>query len=336
MIKLFRNIRQKLLAENKTTSYLKYAIGEIILVVIGILIALQINNWNEKKQNESKINTILEDIQKDLTEDVINANEVFESFMSKDSLRKLYMADKLDINQYGFIYYYSNFIIHKNGYLNLTRNSNNIPKKYGEVFKDLNDLYINTAQDIPVYNERIRNTVYNALDYIAKNKSWFLDWQFGKITPDIESFYKTDMNYRNGVGLFMNDLKNLTKDTNIYKVKAIDVYHEIDSLLGKSSPVPEFMTYHLKDSLFLKKLEGTYTIHEGPKLFDSNDIKIKVENGKPYIKFVGNEDFTNLTLYWYKDKTFFLNQLIFKFETEGNQTLLKITSRTGITKCVKN
>ncbi|MBK8633970.1 MAG: hypothetical protein IPN72_10580 [Saprospiraceae bacterium] len=47
MIKLFRNIRQSLLAEGKTSKYLKYAIGEIILVVIGILIALSINTWNK-------------------------------------------------------------------------------------------------------------------------------------------------------------------------------------------------------------------------------------------------------------------------------------------------
>ena len=52
MITLFRKIRQKLLAENKIGKYLKYAIGEIILVVIGILIALQINNWNELRKQQ--------------------------------------------------------------------------------------------------------------------------------------------------------------------------------------------------------------------------------------------------------------------------------------------
>ena len=52
MIKIFRHIRQNLIMENKTGKYLKYAIGEIVLVVIGILIALQINNWNEvRKEN---------------------------------------------------------------------------------------------------------------------------------------------------------------------------------------------------------------------------------------------------------------------------------------------
>ncbi len=50
MIKFFRKIRQNLLMENKTSKYFKYAIGEIVLVVIGILIALQINNWNEERK----------------------------------------------------------------------------------------------------------------------------------------------------------------------------------------------------------------------------------------------------------------------------------------------
>lgn len=48
-MKLFRRIRHTLILENKTSKYLKYAIGEIILVVIGILIALQINNWNQQR-----------------------------------------------------------------------------------------------------------------------------------------------------------------------------------------------------------------------------------------------------------------------------------------------
>ena len=51
MIKFFRTIRLRLLNENKTGRYLKYAIGEIVLVVIGILIALQLNNWNQQKKD---------------------------------------------------------------------------------------------------------------------------------------------------------------------------------------------------------------------------------------------------------------------------------------------
>ena len=69
MVKIFRNIRQKLAAENKVMAYLRYAIGEILLVVIGILIALQVNNWNElRKQNIAEIEFI-EGVKKDLKQD---------------------------------------------------------------------------------------------------------------------------------------------------------------------------------------------------------------------------------------------------------------------------
>ncbi|MCA0133554.1 DUF6090 family protein [Winogradskyella alexanderae] len=65
MIKFFRKIRQNLLIENKTGKYFKYAIGEIVLVVIGILIALQINNWNEQRKENIKEQAILKRLQKE-------------------------------------------------------------------------------------------------------------------------------------------------------------------------------------------------------------------------------------------------------------------------------
>jgi hypothetical protein len=52
MIKFFRHIRQRLLVENRFSKYLLYAIGEIALVMIGILLALQVNNWNEKRKQQ--------------------------------------------------------------------------------------------------------------------------------------------------------------------------------------------------------------------------------------------------------------------------------------------
>jgi len=67
MIKFFRQVRQKLILENKTTSYIKYAIGEIVLVVIGILIALQINNWNEVRKTNLEEQRALLNIQSDFS-----------------------------------------------------------------------------------------------------------------------------------------------------------------------------------------------------------------------------------------------------------------------------
>ncbi|MFH4966585.1 DUF6090 family protein [Gaetbulibacter sp. M240] len=81
MIKFFRKIRYDLMEKNKTGKYLKYAIGEIILVVIGILIALSINNWNQKRIVKNQVSeyllSIVSDLKSDITEYEHNI-EVFE------------------------------------------------------------------------------------------------------------------------------------------------------------------------------------------------------------------------------------------------------------------
>ena len=80
MIKFFRKIRYDLIEKNKTGKYLKYALGEIVLVVIGILIALQINNWNENRKmliNEKiTLNKFLQDLKLDSTYFQINLKRI--------------------------------------------------------------------------------------------------------------------------------------------------------------------------------------------------------------------------------------------------------------------
>ncbi|MCK0178881.1 DUF6090 family protein [Flavobacteriaceae bacterium S0862] len=66
MIKFFRRIRYNLMEQNKTAKYFKYAIGEIILVVIGILIALSINNWNENQNRLKKESVLLTQLKDEL------------------------------------------------------------------------------------------------------------------------------------------------------------------------------------------------------------------------------------------------------------------------------
>lgn len=69
MIKFFRTIRRSLINQNKMKKYFKYAIGEILLVVIGILIALQINNWNEDAKTQKTTHYVLQEILNNLKED---------------------------------------------------------------------------------------------------------------------------------------------------------------------------------------------------------------------------------------------------------------------------
>lgn len=83
MFKFFRKIRKNLLNEGKTIKYFKYAIGEIILVVIGILIALNINNWNENRVTNIKVKTYLNNVIQDLTSDQETLNIMYSNHSFK-------------------------------------------------------------------------------------------------------------------------------------------------------------------------------------------------------------------------------------------------------------
>ncbi|SFR46403.1 hypothetical protein SAMN04490243_1805 [Robiginitalea myxolifaciens] len=85
MIKFFRKIRQNLLAKGKAVQYLKYAVGEIILVVIGILIALQINNWNEQRKDNAKEQAILKRLKKEF---IANKEQLLEKIESRNDINK--------------------------------------------------------------------------------------------------------------------------------------------------------------------------------------------------------------------------------------------------------
>ena len=86
MITFFRRLRQSFLSENKFSKYFLYAIGEIILVVIGILIALQVNNWNQNRQESNTLNFYMEK----LVEEVDQQMSITEEYMTRfDNLAKM-------------------------------------------------------------------------------------------------------------------------------------------------------------------------------------------------------------------------------------------------------
>lgn len=87
MLPFFRRLRQRLISENKTNKYLRYAIGEIILVVIGILIAIQINNWNISRIEQSKIEVYARILIHDLEEDI--AMSKFSMYQATEVLNRI-------------------------------------------------------------------------------------------------------------------------------------------------------------------------------------------------------------------------------------------------------
>ncbi len=115
MIKFFRKIRQNLLRDNKIGDYLKYAVGEIVLVVIGILIALSINNWNESRKNDLEQALLVKNIIEDLRLDFIHINKSSEQVSNQmnlidDLISKIFdEKKKINYDSIGLIRFSSDF-----------------------------------------------------------------------------------------------------------------------------------------------------------------------------------------------------------------------------------
>ena len=100
MIKFFRKIRQNLLMENKTGKYFKYAIGEIVLVVIGILIALQINTWNDHRVKKVEISSVYASVLEELENDVQLLDEYLPIFNWKNAKLKQIVYEDISIEEW--------------------------------------------------------------------------------------------------------------------------------------------------------------------------------------------------------------------------------------------
>ena len=85
MIPFFKRIRKKMADDNRPLKYMRYAVGEIVLVVIGILIAIQINTWNEERLKGKKEFVYLKEIHKNLVQDTMRINQVLAFNNSKSN-----------------------------------------------------------------------------------------------------------------------------------------------------------------------------------------------------------------------------------------------------------
>ena len=89
MLRFFRTLRHRLLTENRASKYLLYAMGEILLVVIGILIALQVNNWNEGRKERVVEREVLHELKENLERNVSDLQAVMERGRRFNSSRNL-------------------------------------------------------------------------------------------------------------------------------------------------------------------------------------------------------------------------------------------------------
>ena len=172
MIKFFRKIRQDLLSKGKTVKYLKYAVGEIVLVVIGILIALQINTWNEEKKERDQEQKYLIEIKRNLESDLLeiqNIRNVYENIsVTADSILIFIKDAKPKTTNYNKLWeyiiqvtYVPSFQTQKNGYNNLISAGNINQIQNQELLRVISSHY----SWVDYTNELVRQTIYESSQF---------------------------------------------------------------------------------------------------------------------------------------------------------------------------
>ncbi len=230
MIKLFRNIRKNLLNQGKTTNYLKYAIGEIVLVVIGILIALSINNWNQNRKNKILEKWILADIHQEFIQNKRQLDTVvFYNRRSFRNCKKLIALFPIDIKKDNLdsIALFTNFSLFtytfnpSQGSLNSLINTASFNIIQNKTLRKILISWQDLVTDLQEDEIATRNTVTRLIDpYFSKNFNYYFNLNDKRnrleFFETLEFEYVMNLRFENLNNIFKEgaELENVTKNLN--------------------------------------------------------------------------------------------------------------------------
>lgn len=209
MIKFFRKIRQRLLTENKFSNYLLYAVGEIVLVVFGILIALQINNWNERRKQHHVLTNIYKIIVEDLNDDT---HEIKESLKIKKAWEPLIMKvldGTMTAEDYKncpeclyMIFGFNDLAIETRGY-NLLSSFDNLSEITADSLSlKISRFYSKQLTELHADDQLKSNDLESNINEWKNNYEWASDYISGRNTTGFLEYALTNHDYVNRVASY--------------------------------------------------------------------------------------------------------------------------------------
>ena len=240
MINIFRKIRRDLLAKGDSVKYLKYAIGEIVFVVIGILFALQINNWNEGRKSMKNTEHLLKQVQKELAFNIEKANHLIRSYRQKNSLVYRVLNQEVSYEDYKSNAALSHLLlsqeaveISSEAFLNLINNQDTFSQEQDDIVLNLKELYGTNKKRVDLTDEITTANVLENHKRFKNEKTWYYDYLIQEEIPDkMIQYCLMDSLYLNNVASFhFFNLRNHNRYSLIFRNKAIDLYEDLSNYL---------------------------------------------------------------------------------------------------------
>ena len=236
MLKFFKRIRQQLLSENKFSKYLMYAIGEIVLVVIGILIALQVNNANESRKSNLELDKINQNLLQEFESNQKALNTALQGLKwtksgglkilsligkSETELEGTNIDSLIETSLFWPTWKPTNFVLNElksTGKLSLLKNSK---------VKELLFEYERQSENVNDWNRRMEKSSQGIVDYIKNNGS------LRNVNHNRISIKKSNLDFNN-IGLF-SDLKfeNQIDEKVLYSQFLESVFEETNILINQ-------------------------------------------------------------------------------------------------------
>lgn len=238
-MKFFRNFRAAFLHESKTSRFLKYAMGEIILVVIGILIAVQINNWNENRKTENAHQQLLVHFLEDLKVDSILMEEYL--YMLRD-----YMHTQQDLQKVRKGSIKAEDIFHPEYLRGSIRYHSMVINNHPDIAKNIN-------------NETLRDSLQAYYHNLAQLNNSYL--QFDKVIKELVRPYMADQRLLNADFLFEGS-GSASSPIHLESFYKVIITPEFEQVLYETNiKTKEIMELMSKQIMQNKSLGKTISIH---------------------------------------------------------------------------
>jgi hypothetical protein len=316
MIRFFRRIRQKLVSENVSAmtagrfgKYMIYAIGEIILVVIGILIALQINNWNEERKAADYTKLLFKKTFQELQFNIEKANDVVDMYRGKDSIlynvvnKKVSRDDYLSSNEYVYLLMSGEFVLLTDeAFQKLINSEANMTEEQDSLLSNLKLLYSTSLAEVGIGDDNLPNFLFGMHTKYKNEQPWFFDYHnFGVKSDAMIDYLLNDPRYLNDVTYYgIEFLGQHLKSTMDFRVIALERYKELADYLEIARD-----TSIIKDLKHYQHYLGTYETDIRPQW----TYEIKEEDDQLMVAWRHKTDKTRFgeRIFHPDSKTYFTN-----------------------------
>ena len=306
MIKFLRSIRRNLLGDNTFSKYLLYAFGEIVLVVIGILIALQINTWNDNRKSRLRINQILKKVRDELVLNIENSNDLNRFYRYKEKEIGRVINQKVTLEDYqnsGLVY-----LIWNNNTADISDDAASeldsftelLNKEQDSLISKINLLYSSFKPTLDVIDVQIAEAVENFEFRIKRSTNWYYLSNNSKDLPNRAfEFFLKDTLYLNDVAYYESTgLHNHLKYNAFFNSAAKNLYIDLSNYLKEKvdttiiRPVEQFEHY-----------EGTFVLQNQK---EKDTFVIRKQNNKLVYDWIDENGTDTYSLYPENNDNFFL------------------------------